>query len=128
MNKKTAAVLCLGFAVIASVGVRKLMFEKPFMYAATLETTKVYVASKVGSDIVSLPVYEGDEVKTGQEIAELSCDTYKVMARQINNDFERAAALVKKGHISQADYDIAERNKRDNAAADGVHRRAVKLR
>lgn len=114
MNKKTAAVLCLGLAVIASVGVRKLMFEKPFMYAATLETTKVYVASKVGSDIVSLPVYEGDEVKTGQEIAELSCDTYKVMARQINNDFERAAALVKKGHVSQADYDIAERNKRDN--------------
>lgn len=114
MNKKTVAILCFGLVIIAAVGVRKLMFEKPFLYAATLETTKVYVASKVTSDIVSLPVYEGDEVKAGQEIAELSCDTYKVLARQIDNDFERAAALVKKGHVSQADYDVAERNKRDN--------------
>ena len=114
MNKKTVAILCFGLVIIAAVGVRKLMIEKPFLYAATLETTKVYVASKVTSDIVSLPVYEGDEVKAGQEIAELSCDTYKVLARQIDNDFERAAALVKKGHVSQADYDVAERNKRDN--------------
>ena len=114
MNKKTVAILCLGLAVIAAVGVRELVFNPPFMYAATLETTKVFVASKVTSDIVLLPVYEGDEVKAGQEIAELSCDTYKVLARQINNDFERAAVLVKKGHVSQADYDVAERNKRDN--------------
>ena len=97
MNKKTIIVLCVVLAVFAAVGIRKLILKKPFLYAGTLETTKVIVSSKISSDIVSFPVEEGDSIKKGQEILELSCDEYKVLARQIDNDFERASALVKPG-------------------------------
>lgn len=114
MNKKTIIVLCVVLAVFAAVGIRKLILKKPFLYAGTLETTKVIVSSKVSSDIVSFSVEEGDSIKKGQEILELSCDEYKVLARQIDNDFERASALVKTGHMSHSAYDIAEKNKRDN--------------
>lgn len=85
-----------------------------FMYAGTLETTKVILSSKVASDITSLPVQEGDTVQKNQIVVEMSCDVYKVLARQINNDYERAQALVQKGHMSKAEFDVLERNKKDN--------------
>lgn len=88
--------------------------RKPFLYAGTLETTKIILSSKVASDITDLPVIEGDTVKKGQLLVEMSCDTYKVMAPQINNDYERAQALIQKGHMSKAEFDIIERNKHDN--------------
>ena len=88
--------------------------QKPFLYAGTLETTKVILSSKVNSDIVSLPVIEGDTVKKGQLVVEMSCDTYKVSSPQVDNDYARAQALIQKGHLSQAEFDMLERNKRDN--------------
>ncbi len=88
--------------------------QKPFLYAGTLETTKIILSSKIASDIVSLPVIEGDVVQKGQLVVEMSCDTYKVLAPQVNNDYARAQALIQKGHMSQAEFDILERNKRDN--------------
>lgn len=88
--------------------------QKPFLYAGTLETTKIILSSKIASDIVSLPVIEGDTVKKGQLVVEMSCDTYKVLAPQVDNDYARAQALIQKGHLSQAEFDILERNKRDN--------------
>ena len=85
-----------------------------FLYAGTLETTKVILSSKVASDIIDFPISEGDAVTKGQLLLELSCDVYKVQAPQINNDYERAQALIQKGHMSQAQYDVLERNKQDN--------------
>lgn len=85
-----------------------------FLYAGTLETTKVILSSKVASDIIDFPISEGDAVTKGQLLLELSCDVYKVQAPQINNDYERAKALIQKGHMSQAQYDVLERNKQDN--------------
>ena len=114
MNKKTIVVLGIGLLVLVSALIKQLMFNKVFLYAGTIETTKVMISSKLSSDIVEYKVDEGDTVTKGQLLIELSCDTYKVAARQINNDYERAAALVQKDHISKAAYDVAEKNKRDN--------------
>lgn len=88
--------------------------SRPFVYAGTLETTKVIVSSKVASDIINFPVEEGDIVQKGDLLLEMSCDSYKVLSHQIDNDYERAVALLKKGHISQAQFDVLERNKQDN--------------
>ncbi len=87
---------------------------QPFVYAGTLETTKVIVASKLASDIVRFDIEEGDSVKENDLILEMSCDSYKVLQTQIDHDFTRASALLKKGHISQAQYDVLARNKQDN--------------
>ncbi len=90
------------------------LFAEPFRYAGTLETTKVILSSKVASDITDLPVSEGDFVKKGQVVLQMSCDVYKVLAKQIDNDYARAEALVKKGHMSKAEFDVLQRNKSDN--------------
>jgi len=106
----------VALAVIAAVaiGVRYFCFSGPFLYAGTLETTKVILSSKIASDIVAMPVAEGDTVARGQVLVEMSCDVYKVLAKQIDNDYARAEALVAKGHMSRAEFDVLERNKRDN--------------
>lgn len=104
------AILMLG----AVAGWQYWRSHQPFWYAGTLETTKVILSSKLASDIVSLPVREGDTVHKGQVVVEMSCDSYRVAAPQINNDYNRALDLIKKGHISQAEFDVLERSKRDN--------------
>ncbi len=106
-------VVCLVIAC-AIAGVHYWQTHQKFVYAGTLETTKVIISSKVASDIVKLPVHEGDEIKKNQLLVEMSCDAYKVLAPQINNDYERALGLIQKGHISQAEFDVLETRKKDN--------------
>ena len=109
--------ILIGLAVLACcifIAVKILFFSEKFSYAGTLETTKVILSSKVASDITSFPVLEGDAVKEGDILLEMSCDTYKVLSTQIDNDFERASILFKNGDISQSDFDTFDRNKKDN--------------
>ena len=89
------AAVCVGAVVLKHV-----LTSGPFMYAGTLETTKVTLAARVASDISDVFVTEGDYVIRGQRLMELSCDTYKILATQIDNDYGRAQVL--------------SRNKRDN--------------
>ncbi len=103
------AALCVGAVVLKHV-----LTSGPFMYAGTLETTKVVLAARVASDISDIYVAEGDTVVRGQRLMELSCDTYKILATQIDNDYSRAQALSARGHMSQAEFDVLTRNKQDN--------------
>lgn len=104
-----AAVIIAAFLVVKFV-----ISHKPYSYAGTLETTKVIVSARVSSDISEFNVAEGDTVSNGQTLLTMSCDAYKILAQQIDNDYARADALVAKGHMSQAEYDVVARNKRDN--------------
>ncbi|MBD5388702.1 efflux RND transporter periplasmic adaptor subunit [bacterium] len=102
-------------AIVAGVViVRRVMGRRPFVYAGTLETTKVYLSARVASDISQIWVREGDPVARGDALMELSCDTYKIMAAQIDRDYERAVTLQSQGHIPQAQFDAAARTKQDN--------------
>lgn len=103
------AAVCVGAVILKHV-----LTSGPFMYAGTLETTKVVVAARVASDISDVYVVEGDAVVRGQPLMELSCDTYKILATQIDNDYSRAQALSERGHMSQAEFDVLTRNKQDN--------------
>ncbi|MBD5400797.1 HlyD family efflux transporter periplasmic adaptor subunit [bacterium] len=118
-NKKKARRMAYIVAAVAlvcaiAVGIKYFMSAKPFMYAGTLETTKVMMTARVASDISDIYVAEGDMVVRGQTLMELSCDTYKILATQIDNDFDRARALTERGHMSQAEFDVLTRNKQDN--------------
>lgn len=94
--------------------VKYVIAHKPYSYAGTLETTKVIISARVSSDISEFNVAEGDTVSSGQTLLTMTCDAYKILAQQIDNDYARADALVAKGHMSQAEYDVVARNKRDN--------------
>lgn len=105
------AVAVLG---IVAVVIKHVLTSGPFMYAGTLETTKVTMAARVASDISEIYVNEGDTVARGDALMALSCDTFKVLAHQIDNDYDRAMALAARGHMSQAELDVIVRNKQDN--------------
>lgn len=114
-SKKKIMLLLSALAVVVLLIVLKMgVFTPDFTYAGTLETTKVIVSSKVNSDITDFPVVEGDAIKEGDLLLEMSCDDYKVRSNQINNDYERGLALLKKGNLSQAEFDGFERTKNDN--------------
>lgn len=104
-----AAMIVASFLVVKYV-----IAHKPYSYAGTLETTKVIISARVSSDISEFNVAEGDTVSSGQTLLTMTCDAYKILAQQIDNDYARADALVAKGHMSQAEYDVVARNKRDN--------------
>ena len=113
--KKLGLVVIGIFAIIAVIIVVKyFVAKKPYYFAGTLETTKVVLSARVASDISDIFVIEGDNVYAGQPLMELSCDAYKIIARQIDSDYERATQLLARGHLSQAEYDIITRNKQDN--------------
>lgn len=100
--------------IAAFIIVKFAISHRPFTYAGTLETTKVVVSARVASDISEFHVAEGDTVTRDQPLLTMSCDAYKILAQQLDNDYERADALVAKGHMSQAEYDVVARNKHDN--------------
>ncbi len=107
------AIVALGIGAVW-VGINYFIARRPFYYAGTLETTKVILSSRVASDISDIYVVEGDNVIVGQPLIRLSCDVYKIFARQIDNDFNRATQLMSRGHMAQAEYDVLIRNKQDN--------------
>lgn len=110
--------IILGISIILGgfgiVFYRQAQNENNFMYAGTLETTKVVISSKVGTDIISLPFHEGDHVKKGDDIIALNDDIYQIASKQINNEYGRYLRLKKNGHVTQENFDRIERNKKDN--------------
>lgn len=108
----SAAVLVA--VVVGALVLRYVIAQRPFVYAGTLETTKVIVSARVPSDIAAFNVTEGDMVRAGQSLIELSCDVYKILGRQIDGDYARAVALMERGHVSQAEFDVLTRTKQDN--------------
>lgn len=115
-TKKTVwiCVIAAIAAIAVFMGARYFISRRPFVYAGTLETTKVVLSARVSSDISEFFVSEGDMVSVGDDLMNLSCDSYKILARQIDADYDRATALVEKGHMSQAEFDVLARNKQDN--------------
>ncbi len=114
-KKIIAGIVSLGLIiVVAVVFINRLIEKRVFYYAGTLETTKVVLSARVASDVANVFVAEGDNVYMGQPLIDLSCDAYKILARQINKDFDRATALLERGHIADAEYDMLVRNKQDN--------------
>ncbi len=108
------ATVALVVFVVAVLVYQHWASRRSFVYAGTLETTKVIVSARVPSDISDIFVVEGDMVQQGQSLIELSCDVYKILAKQIDGDYARAEALKERGHVSQAEFDVLTRTKQDN--------------
>ena len=73
------------------------------------------LAFRVPGKVQDLLVKEGDQVTEGQEVAKLDPTDYQIVVNDrqatysnASKNFERAKGLIKKGHISQMDYDRLE--------------------
>ena len=82
--------------------------QEDFYYAGTVETTEIVVSSRLNSVIEVLHVREGDLVKKGQKLIDLSCEELKVAFDSAEKDFVRAKQLLEAGSMNQEAFDRAK--------------------
>jgi HlyD family secretion protein len=114
-KKKLPKIILLGAAVVivASIVVKLLLFEGQFLYAGTLEATKVDLSARVSSAVGEVKVQEGDHVTESQELVSLSCEDIKVASELANDNYRRTVGLFRAGTSSQETMDQVRNRKED---------------
>lgn len=100
-------------AIAVAIVVKLLFFRGEFLYAGTLEATKVDLSARVSSVIGAVKVQEGDHVAENQELAALSCEDVKVASNLANDNFRRTVGLYRAGTASQETMDQVKNRKED---------------
>ena len=114
MKKKKAIPIVIALAlIIAAILIVKSRSD--FLYAGTIEATKIDVPARVSSVIGVIDIHEGDKVKVGQALMTLTGEDLKIAAETAERDYARAEKLYKSGSMPQESYDHL-RGKRDDAA------------
>lgn len=106
-------VIVVAAAIALAVAIRFIFFRSDFLYAGTLEATKVDLSAKVPSTIAAVNVREGDHVIVNQELVSLSCEDLKVALSLANENYERNLRLFKSGSASQETLDQMKSRKDD---------------
>ena len=95
--------------VLAGLAAWYFLVYKPahpaFTYAGTVEVDEVDIQPGVASPIAELMVDEGDVVKVGQRLADLSCPDVRVAMGQAQSDFDRNLRLYKAGSLAASNFD-----------------------
>jgi HlyD family secretion protein len=99
--------------VIAGIAIKLTFFNRQFLYAGTLEATKVDLSSRLASALDKVEVQEGDHVAENQELVTLICDDTKVASDLANTNFARNERLFKAGTVSQESMDQVKNRKED---------------
>lgn len=113
-KNKRSLLRIIGLAVILSLAVYWCMRDKQFVYAGTLDSTKVDLAAELPSVIAMVNVEEGERVQAGQKLVKLTCEDYIANAEFAENDYNRNIRLYKRGVIPGETFDIST-NKKQNA-------------
>ena len=106
--------ILLAALVVAGIAVKLFFFSGGFLYAGTLEATKVDLSARLMSAIQSVTVEEGEHVKSGQVLEVLSCEDMKVADDLANINYNRNLRLFKAGTISQETMDQIKNKKEDS--------------
>ncbi len=114
MKKYKKPLIAVAVVVIAVIAWR-LKNSGEFRYAGTVEATDVDVSARVSSQILTVTVHEGTEVKAGQTLVELGCEDLKLAADIAARDFSRSERLNKEGSTPFEVFD-RDRNRRDATA------------
>jgi HlyD family secretion protein len=114
-KKKLPKIILIGAAAViaAGFGVNFLLFRGEFLYAGTLEATKVDLSARVSSAIGEVKVQEGDHVTENQELVSLSCEDIKVASELANDNYRRTLGLFRAGTSSQETMDQVKNRKED---------------
>jgi HlyD family secretion protein len=107
-------VLIAAVLVIAGISVKKIYFSGPFLYAGTLEATKVDLSARLSSAIAAVKAHEGDRVTTNEELVTFVCDDVKVAADLANVNYNRTLRLLKSGTASRETMDQIQNRKQNS--------------
>jgi HlyD family secretion protein len=113
-KKGLKIILITAIAVAAAIAIRLLFFRGDFLYAGTLEATKVDLSARIASAISAVKVQEGDHVSNDQELVVLACEDVKVASVLANENYHRTVGLY---HAQTASQDTMDqvRNRKDDA-------------
>jgi HlyD family secretion protein len=111
-GRKRIVILVLVVAV-AIVFTKFVILRQNFVYAGTLEATKVDLSAQVPSRIKLVNPQEGDHVSANQELVVLSCEDIKVAADIANENYQRNSKLYRQGSASQETLDTMKNKKED---------------
>lgn len=107
-DKKVLGGIVAVVLVAAAVVVKLVFFRSDFLYAGTVEATKVDVPARVSSVIESRKVDEGDRVKKDQTLLTLKCEDYKNNAALAKANFDRSEHLYKEGSQPKETFDLMQ--------------------
>lgn len=97
---RTSSKRLLIIAIVVVIGIilfNWYLMPKPFLYAGTLEVTKVDISARLAGAITEITVQEGDRVKPDEVVISLDCTDYKIAARLANQNYDRYIKLLKPG-------------------------------
>jgi len=114
MKNKTRLLILLVLLGAAAVAIKMFYFAGIFLYAGTLEATKVDLSAQLASPIARVTVQEGDRLAAGQEAVALVCDDTKIAADLARINYERGLRLYKAGSMSQDAWDQVKNRKEDS--------------
>jgi len=100
-------------AVAAAIAAKLVFFRGEFLYAGTLEATKVDLSARISSAIDTVRVQEGDHVLQNQGLVTLKCEDIKVASQLANANFRRTVGLLQAGTASQETMDDMNNRKED---------------
>ena len=113
-KKKLRIIIVAAAAVILIALLLKfLIFRNDFLYAGTLESTKVDLSARISSAISAMNVQEGDHVAEKQKLVVLACEDVKVASELANENFHRTVGLYRAGTASQDTMDQVKNRKED---------------
>jgi len=102
-----------GVAIVVTIAVKLLFFRGEFIYAGTLEATKVDLSARISSTISTIYVQEGDHVSLNQKLVALACEDVKVASELSNEVYHRTTGLYRAGTASQDTMDQVKNKKED---------------
>lgn len=104
MNPKRIFIIAI-ILVLVIIATYILSINKPFLYAGTLEVTKVDISSRLAAAINQVKVYEGDRVSEGEELVTFLGEDFKVTAELAKENYNRYNKLVKQGFTTPENID-----------------------
>jgi HlyD family secretion protein len=114
MKRPPLPVLIVGLIILIAAGISAyILFQRPFRYAGTLEATNVDISARLPANIDKMNVREGDRVKSGDVLALLSCEDFKIAARLARENYARDSKLARIGSVSQERLDAVRYQMQD---------------
>ncbi len=87
--------------------------KSEFLYAGTVEATKIDISSRISSVISTFPAREGSKVKKGDLLVQMACEDIKLNFDSAKKDFDRAERLYKLDALPQENFDHVKTKKDD---------------
>lgn len=112
-NKKPLIILAVVVLIAVGYVLKLTFFPEKFLYAGTIEATRIDIPARVSSVVAMRSVNEGDKVTQGQVLMELACEDFKLAAGIARENYARAARLYRQGSDSREAYDQILNRKQD---------------